>query len=130
MRFFSYKDKLTKDQIVNTLDALNNEKMWLINMAYQNKSGRGRTLYNDGRIKQLFSNYPVNFGDRKLLLERHASGKFDGLFKNEPIVQIHKIKILDNENYSENLKKHLGKVLYIIAFVMPGNKRGTLSFNY
>jgi hypothetical protein len=130
MRFFSYKDKLTKDQIVNTLDALDNEKMWLINMAYQNKSGRGRTLYNDGRIKQLFSNYPVNFGDRKLLLEKHASGKFDGLFKNEPIVQIHKIKILDNENYSENLKKHLGKVLYIIAFVMPGNKRGTLSFNY
>lgn len=130
MKFSSFKDKLTKDQIVNTLDAFDNKKIWLINMAYQNKSGRGRTLYKDGRIKQLFSNYPVNFGDRKLLLENHASGKFVGVYKNEPIVQIHKIKILENKYYPENLKKHVGKSIYIIAFVMPGNKRGTLSFNY
>ncbi len=130
MKFSIFKDKLIKDQIVNSLDAFDNKKMWLINMAYQNKSGRGRTLYKDGRIKQLFSNYPPNFGDRKLLLEKHASGKFVGIYKNEPIIQIHKIKILENKNYTEDLKTFSGKNLYIIAFVMPGNKRGTLSFNY
>lgn len=130
MKFSSYKDELIKDQIINTLEDFDNQKMWLINMAYQNKSGRERTLYNDGRIKQLFSGFPVSFADRKLLLEKTASGKFGGIYKKEPIVQVHKIKILENKNYPENLKKHIGKSLYIIAFIMPGNKSGTLSFKY
>ena len=47
---------------------------------------------------------------------------FKKLYKNEPIIQIHKIQIKDNQSYPPNLKKHVGKSLNIIATVFPSHK--------
>ena len=68
------------------------------------------------------SNFPPSFGDRDLLINTDDFNNFKKLYNNEPIIQIHKIKIKDNQSYPPNLKKYVGKSLNIIATVFPSHK--------
>ena len=94
-------------------------------MAYERENGRERTLDKSGRIKALHSNFPPNFGDRNLLITKQASGNFN--WQNEPIIQIHKIKIKKSSGYSENIKIHEGKKLYIMSFLIPSETKAKIS---
>lgn len=125
IKFNSKRDQLTKSQILALLNKnKNNKKVWLIQIAHDRDAagGRPRSIKNDGRIKSLASNRPPTFGDRDLLIESSDFNNFKKLYNNEPIIQIHKIKIKDNQSYPPNLKKHVGKSLNIIATVFPSHK--------
>ena len=125
IKFNSKRDQLTKSQILALLNKnKNNKKVWLIQIAHERDSdgGRPRSIKNDGRIKSLASNRPPTFGDRDLLINTYDFNNFEKLYNNEPIIQIHKIKIKDNQSYPSNLKKYVGKSLNIIATVFPSHK--------
>ena len=125
IKFNSKRDQLTKSQILALLNKnKNNKKVWLIQIAHDRDAdgGRPRSIKNDGRIKSLASNRPPTFGDRDLLINTDDFNNFKKLYRNEPIIQIHKIKIKDNQSYPPNLKKHVGKSLNIIATVFPSHK--------
>lgn len=106
------KEKLKRTQILDQIDK--NEKIWVIEMSYKRETGRPRTLKNNGNILSLASNHPPEFGDRILLKEKSASGDFN--YNGEPILQIHKIRIKDNKNYNNQIKQHIGKMIYILCF--------------
>tara|TARA_B110000503_G_scaffold90611_1_gene137004 strand:+ start:3286 stop:5556 length:2271 start_codon:yes stop_codon:yes gene_type:complete len=125
VKFNSKRDQLTKSQFLTLLNKnKNNKKVWLIKIAHERDAngGRPRSIKNDGRIKSLASNRPPSFGDRDLLINTDDFNNFKKLYKNEPIIQIHKIQIKDNQSYPPNLKKHVGKSLNIIATVFPSHK--------
>lgn len=124
IKFNSKRDQLTKSQFLTLLKNNNNKKVWLIKIAYKRDAdgGRPRSIKNDGRIKSLASNRPPTFGDRDLLINTDDFNNFKKLYDNEPIIQIHKIKIKDNQSYPPNLKKYVGKSLNIIATVFPSHK--------
>ena len=125
IKFNSKRDQLTKSQILALLNKnKNNKKVWLIQIAHDRDAdgGRPRSIKNDGRIKSLASNRPPTFGDRDLLINTYDFNNFKKLYNNEPIIQIHKIKIKDNPSYPPNIKKHVGKSLNIIATVFPSYK--------
>lgn len=109
------KEKLKRIHIHNHLDQLDEtKKIWVIQMSYKKIEGRPRSLKNNGNIKSLASNFPPEFGDRILLKEKSASGNFK--YNGEPILQIHKIKIKDNKHYNDQIKQHVGKMIYILCF--------------
>ena len=125
IKFNSKRDQLTKSQFLTLLNKnKNNKKVWVIKIAHERDAdgGRPRSIKNDGRIKSLASNRPPSFGDRDLLINTDDFNNFKKLYNNEPIIQIHKIKIKDNQSYPPNLKKHVGKSLNIIATVFPSHK--------
>lgn len=124
IKFNSKRDQLTKSQFLTLLKNNNNKKVWLIKIAYKRDAdgGRPRSIKNDGRIKSLASNRPPTFGDRDLLINTDDFNNFKKSYNNEPIIQIHKIKIKDNQSYPPNLKKYVGKSLNIIATVFPSHK--------
>jgi len=125
MKFNSKRDQLTKSQFLTLLNNnKNNKKVWVIKIAHERDAdgGRPRSIKNDGRIKSLASNRPPTFGDRDLLINTDDFNNFKKLYNNEPIIQIHKIKIKDNQSYPPNLKKYVGKSLNIIATVFPSHK--------
>ena len=109
------KEKLKRIHIHNHLDQLDEtKKIWVIQMSYKKIEGRPRSLKNNGNIKSLASNFPPEFGDRILLKEKSASGNFK--YNGEPILQIHKIKIKENKHYNDQIKQHVGKMIYILCF--------------
>lgn len=125
VKFNSKRDQLTKSQLLTLLNEYeNNKKVWVIKIAHERDldGGRLRSIKNDGRIKSLASNFPPSFGDRDLLINTDDFNNFKKLYNNEPIIQIHKIKIKDNQSYPPNLKKYVGKSLNIIATVFPSHK--------
>lgn len=107
-----HKEKLKRSHLLYQID--NNEKIWVIEMSYKRDKGRPRTLKNNGNILSLASNHPPEFGDRILLKEDSASGDFN--YNGEPILQIHKIRIKDNKNYNNQIKQHVGKIIYLLCF--------------
>lgn len=127
IKFNSKRDQLTKSQFLTLLKNNNNKKVWLIKIAYKRDAdgGRPRSIKNDGRIKSLASNRPPTFGDRDLLINTDDFNNFKKSYNNEPIIQIHKIKIKDNQSYPPNLKKYVGKSLNIIATVFPSHKNNS-----
>ena len=128
IKFNSKRDQLTKSQILTLLNKnKNNKKVWLIQIAHDRDAdgGRPRSIKNDGRIKSLASNRPPTFGDRDLLINTDDFNNFKKLYNNEPIIQIHKIKIKDNQSYPSNLKKYVGQSLSIIATVFPSHKNNS-----
>ena len=109
------KEKLKRIHIHNHLDQLDEtKKIWVIQMSYKKIEGRPRSLKNNGNIKSLASNFPPEFGDRILLKKKSASGNFK--YNGEPILQIHKIKIKENKHYNDQIKQHVGKMIYILCF--------------
>ena len=125
IKFNSKREQLTKSQLLTLLNGYeNNKKVWVIKIAHERDGdgGRPRSIKNDGRIKSLASNYPPSFGDRDLLIEANDFHNFKNAYNNEPIIQIHKIKIKDSSNYPKNLKKHVGISLNIIAMILPSKK--------
>jgi len=126
LKFLKNKEIITKNQLIEVLNSLKeSNKVWIIEMAYERENGRERTLDKSGRIKALHSNFPPNFGDRNLLITKQASGNFN--WQNEPIIQIHKIKIKKSSGYSENIKIHEGKKLYIMSFLIPSETKTKIS---
>ena len=126
IKFNSKREQITKAQLLAVLEKIDlNQKTWVIQIAYERD--RPRSLKNDGRIKSLASNYPPTFGDRDLLIKANDLNNFNRQYNNEPIIQIHKIKIKDNVSYPENIKKHIGLTLNVIAIVLP-NEKSSSSF--
>ena len=125
IKFNSNRDQLIKSQLLTLLNEnKNNKKIWVIKIAHERDEdgGRPRSIKNDGRIKSLASNRPPSFGDRDLLINTDDFNNYKKSYNNEPIIQIHKVKIKDNQSYPPNLKKHVGKSLNIIATVFPSHK--------
>ena len=125
IKFGSKREQLKKSQFEDILKDHNaKQKVWVIKIAggRDDDGGRPRSLDNDGRIKSLASNYPPTFGDRNLLINASDYENYSKKYNNEPIVQIHYIKIRDNKNYPENLKKHIGSSLNVIAMIFPTNE--------
>ncbi len=135
IKFNSSREQVSKLQFLSILDELDhNKKAWVIQIANERdkNGGRPRSLKIDGRIKSLASNYPPYFGDRDLMINTKDLFNFNQLYNNEPIIQIHKIKILPNEAYPANLKKLSGTSINVIATVMPNKNTSTsfISVNY
>ena len=121
----SKREQVTKSQLLAVLQKRDSDgKVWVIKIAYERDidGGRLRSIKNDGRIKSLASNFPPSFGDRDLLIKANDSNNLKKLYNNEPIIQIHKIKIKDNSSYPDNLKKLVGTSLNVIAMILPGHK--------
>ena len=55
-------------------------------------------------------------------MDKIAGGQFYSDYKNEIIVQVHKVKIKDVKNEDSIYKAYSGKVFYIIAFRYPDEK--------
>ena len=130
IKFNSKREQVTKAQFLAVLEKSNiNQKVWVIQIAYDRdiNGGRPRSLKSDGRIKSLASNYPPTFGDRDLLTKAEDLNNFKAVYNNEPIIQIHKILIKDNPKYPNNIKKHIGISLNVIAMILP-NKKHSSSF--
>jgi len=126
VKFNSKREQLAKAQLLDLLEKIDiNQKTWVIQIAHERN--RPRSLKSDGRIKSLASNYPPTFGDRDLLIKANDLHNFYRQYNNEPIIQIHKIKIKDNASYPENIKKHIGLTLNVIAVVLP-NEKSSSSF--
>ena len=117
------KDKMILDQFIALLGDINYDlKVWLIEMAYKRDGYRPRSIKETGELKALFTNHPPEFGDTKLLMDKIAGGQFYSDYKNEIIVQVHKVKIKDVKNEDSIYKAYSGKVFYIIAFRYPDEK--------
>ena len=62
-----------------------------------------------------------------MLTKAEDLNNFKAVYNNEPIIQIHKILIKDNPKYPNNIKKHIGISLNVIAMILP-NKKHSSSF--
>lgn len=135
IEFDNKRENVTKAQFLSALERINlDRKVWLIQIAYERnkEGGRPRSLKNDGRIKSLASNYPPTFGDRNLLVKADDFHNFKGKYSNELIVQIHKIRIKENQLHPEYLKKYEGVSLNIFAMILPSQKSNSsfISIDY
>ena len=125
IKFKSKREQLTKSQFLAVLSKNdNNQKIWVIKIAHERdiNGGRPRSIKKDGRIKSLASNRPPTFGDRDLLIKANDYNNYNKIYNNEPIIQIHKIKIKANSSYPDNLRKYEGQSLNVIATILPTHK--------
>jgi hypothetical protein len=109
----------TYERHVNWLkDTQKSKFVWFIQIAEGRKDGRERTINfdihetfkNPYSISSLASNYPAYWGDSKLL-RFDETGKIEFGFNDELIIQIHKIKAM---NDCQDIKKN--EHFYSIAF--------------
>jgi hypothetical protein len=99
-------------------DTQKSKFVWVIQIAEGRKEGRERTISFDENetfknpysISSLASNFPAYWGDTKLL-QTDETGKIEFDFNDELIIQIHKIKAM---NDCQDIKKN--QYFYSVAF--------------
>ena len=129
LEFESIKEGIKQNQLLNMFNEYeNNKKVWVIEIAH--KHYRERSLDKNDSIKALDSNFPPEFGDKKLLKEDTASGNFSGQYNDEIIIHIHKIRVKEDKKRDKSRQNHLGNKFNTIAILAPESDDKYISINY
>ena len=129
LEFQSIKEGIKQNQLLNMFNEYeNNKKVWVIEIAH--KHYRERSLDKNDSIKALDSNFPPEYGDKKLLKEDTASGNFSGQYNDEIIIHIHKIRVKEDKKRDKSRQNHLGNKFNTIAILAPESDDKYISISY